>query len=98
MYVSVSSARLSMHRICAADPLGLDNRCCEPLRGYWEFNSGPLEEQPVILTTDLSLQLVFFLHILKSFLVKVVFVCVKTYQNSLYSLVCRSLTQSVLNC
>ena len=29
---------------------------CEPLRGCWELNSGPLEEQPVLLTTEPSLQ------------------------------------------
>jgi hypothetical protein len=28
---------------------------CEPQSGYWEENSGPLEEQLVLLTTELSL-------------------------------------------
>jgi hypothetical protein len=27
---------------------------CEPPWGCWESNLGPLEEQPVLLTTDLS--------------------------------------------
>jgi hypothetical protein len=29
---------------------------CEPPCGCWEFNSGPLEEQPVLLNSELSLQ------------------------------------------
>ena len=29
---------------------------CEPPRGYWELNSGPPEEQSVLLTTEPSLQ------------------------------------------
>ena len=29
---------------------------CEPLCGYWELNSGPLEVQPVLLTAKPSLQ------------------------------------------
>jgi len=29
---------------------------CEPPHGCWELNPGPLEEQPVLLTTDPSLQ------------------------------------------
>ena len=29
---------------------------CEPLRGCWELNSGPLEEQSVHLTAEPSLQ------------------------------------------
>jgi hypothetical protein len=29
---------------------------CEPLCGCWELNSGPLEEQSVILTVEPSLQ------------------------------------------
>ena len=31
-------------------------RCYEPLCGCWELNSGPSEEQPVLLTTKPSLQ------------------------------------------
>jgi hypothetical protein len=30
---------------------------CEPLCGCWELNSGPLEEQTMLLTTEPSLQL-----------------------------------------
>jgi hypothetical protein len=30
---------------------------CEPPCVYWEFNPGPLEEQPVISITEPSLQL-----------------------------------------
>jgi hypothetical protein len=29
---------------------------CEPPCGYWELNSGPLEEQPMLLTAEPSLQ------------------------------------------
>lgn len=29
---------------------------CEPPGGYWELNYGPLEDQPVLLTTELSPQ------------------------------------------
>ena len=29
---------------------------CEPPCGGWELNSGPLEEQPVLLTSEPSLQ------------------------------------------
>ena len=29
---------------------------CEPPRGCWELNSGPLEEQSVLLTSEPSLQ------------------------------------------
>jgi hypothetical protein len=29
---------------------------CEPPWGCWELNTGPLEEQPVLLTTEPSLQ------------------------------------------
>ena len=29
---------------------------CEPLCGCWEWDLGPLEEQPVLLTTEPSLQ------------------------------------------
>ena len=29
---------------------------CEPPCGYWELNSGPLEEQSVLLTAEPSLQ------------------------------------------
>ena len=29
---------------------------CEPPREYWELNLGPLEGQPVLLTSELSLQ------------------------------------------
>jgi hypothetical protein len=30
--------------------------CCETLCGYWELNPGPLQKQPVFLTTEPSLQ------------------------------------------
>jgi hypothetical protein len=34
---------------------------CEPPCGRWKLNSGPLEEQSVLLTTEPSLQLPDFL-------------------------------------
>jgi hypothetical protein len=37
---------------------------CEPPRGCWDLNSGPLEEQSVLLTAEPSLQPDFF-HFLK---------------------------------
>jgi hypothetical protein len=37
----------------ASDPI-IDG--CEPPCGCWELNSGPLEEQSVLLTTEPSLQ------------------------------------------
>jgi hypothetical protein len=37
----------------ASDPI-IDD--CEPPCGCWELNSGPLEEQPVLLTTEPSRQ------------------------------------------
>jgi hypothetical protein len=34
---------------------------CEPPCGFWDLNSGPLEEQSMLLTTEPSLQpLIFF--------------------------------------
>jgi hypothetical protein len=33
---------------------------CEPPCGCWELNSGPLEEQSVLLTPELSLQTTIF--------------------------------------
>jgi hypothetical protein len=33
---------------------------CEPPCGCWELNSGPLEEESVLLTTKPSLQPLFF--------------------------------------
>jgi len=37
----------------ASDPI---TDGCEPPCGYWELNSGPLEEQSVLLTAEPSLQ------------------------------------------
>jgi hypothetical protein len=40
------------------DPLELEvTDSCEPPCGCWELNPGPLEEQPVVLTIEPSLQL-----------------------------------------
>jgi hypothetical protein len=37
---------------------------CEPPRGCWELNSGPLEEQPVLLAAEPSLQSLVFVIII----------------------------------
>jgi hypothetical protein len=41
------------HQKRAPDPI---TDGCEPPGGYWELNSGPLKEQPVLLTAEPSLQ------------------------------------------
>lgn len=38
---------------------------CEPSSGFWDLSQGPLEEQPVLLTTDPSLHNPFYLIIKK---------------------------------
>jgi hypothetical protein len=40
---------------------------CEPPRGCWDLNSGPLEEQSVLLTTEPSLQPYLFIFIFNFF-------------------------------
>ena len=47
---------LQTHQKMGLDPI-IDG--CEPSRGCWELNSGPLDEQSVLLTTELSLQPAF---------------------------------------
>jgi hypothetical protein len=52
-------ANTSAHQRKALDSMGLhviDG--CEPLCGSWESNSSPLEDHPVFLTTEPSLQTV----------------------------------------
>lgn len=50
----VSSAHESQKR--ASDPLGPVTDSCELPHGCWESNPDPLQEQPVLLTTEPSLQ------------------------------------------
>ena len=45
---------------CALWPHGSITDGCEPLCGCLDFNLGPLEEQTMLLTTEPSLQLLFF--------------------------------------
>ena len=52
MYMSALPACLSACQKSASDPI---TDGCEPLYGCWELNSGPLEEQSVLLTTEPSL-------------------------------------------
>lgn len=40
-----------------SDPLDRELDDCESLYGFWELNSGPLEEQPVLLIAEFSFQL-----------------------------------------
>ena len=44
---------LQAHQKRASDPI---TDGCEPPSGYWELNSGLLEEQSGLLTTEPSLQ------------------------------------------
>jgi hypothetical protein len=46
---------------------------CEPPCGCWELNSGPLEEQSVLLTNEPSLQPYFFIFVFLIFVVVIVF-------------------------
>ena len=52
IYMSTGSC-LQTHQKRALDPI---TDGCEPPCGYWDLNSGPLEEQLVLLPTELSLQ------------------------------------------
>jgi hypothetical protein len=47
----VLSACMSTGQKRASDPI---SDGCEPLCGCWELNSGPLEEQPVRLTSEVK--------------------------------------------
>jgi hypothetical protein len=51
-----------MHQKRALDPI---TDGCKPPGGCWELNSGPLEEQSVLLTAEPSLQpfLVYFIYL-----------------------------------
>jgi hypothetical protein len=51
---------------------------CEPPCGYWELNSGPLEEQSVLLTAEPSPQLLFSVCL---FCFVCLFVCLKLCLN-----------------
>ena len=59
IYMYIYNYSLQTHLKRASDPNrdGSEPPCgCEPPRGCWELNSGPLEEQLVLLTTEPSLQ------------------------------------------
>jgi hypothetical protein len=51
--VCVHCCCLQTHQKRAADPL---TNGCEPPCGFWDLNSGPLEEQSVLFTAESSLQ------------------------------------------
>jgi hypothetical protein len=56
-YIQVHCSYLQMHQKRALD-LIMDG--CEPPCGCWDLNSGPLEEQSVLLTTEPSLHAPLF--------------------------------------
>jgi hypothetical protein len=80
MYESSAAYTPACLKRASVSPIG----GCEPPCGCWELNSGPSEEQPVLLTAEPSLQ-PFFQYV-SSF----VFVFVFVFQERvfLYSLVC----------
>jgi hypothetical protein len=53
MYMNALSAYTPTCQKKASDPI---RDGCEPPCGCWELESGPLEEQPVLLATEPSLQ------------------------------------------
>jgi hypothetical protein len=53
MYMSILSLSSDTHQKRASDPV---TDGCEPPCGCWELDSGPLEEQSVLLTAEPSLQ------------------------------------------
>jgi hypothetical protein len=53
MSMSALSACMSAYQKRELDPI---TDGCEPSCSYWELNSGLLEEEPVFLTTEPSLQ------------------------------------------
>ena len=53
LYIWLYCSCLQTHQKRASDPT---TGGCEPPCGCWELNSGPLEEQSVLLTTEPSLQ------------------------------------------
>jgi hypothetical protein len=65
---------MSTHQKKASDPT---TDGCEPPCGCWKLNSGPLEEQLVLLTTEPSLQPPSFLfqslHFIFNYLFEVLF-------------------------
>jgi hypothetical protein len=53
LYVKYTVSCLQMHQKKASD---LITDGCEPSCGYWDVNSGPSEEQSVLLPAEPSLQ------------------------------------------
>jgi hypothetical protein len=56
--ISALSTCMLAYQKRASDPI---TDACEPACGCWELNSGPLEEQSVLLTTDVSLWSLYLL-------------------------------------
>jgi hypothetical protein len=53
VYMTALSACMPAWQKRASDPI---TDGCKPPWGFWELNSGPLEEQPELLTSKPSLQ------------------------------------------
>ena len=53
LFMSTLQLSSDTHQKRASDPI---TDGCEPPCGCWELNSGPLEEQSVLLTAEPSLQ------------------------------------------
>jgi hypothetical protein len=53
LYIRVHCSCFQTHQKRASDPI---TDACEPPCGCWDLNSGPLEEQSVLLTAEPSLQ------------------------------------------
>jgi hypothetical protein len=66
MHISTPPLLSSTHQKSPSDPI---TNGCEPPCGCWELNSGPQEEQLVLLTTEPSLQpkVRFLMKMLESF-------------------------------
>jgi hypothetical protein len=52
-YICEYTVDVFRHQERAMDPI---TDGCKPPYGCWELNSGPLEQQPVLLTSEPSLQ------------------------------------------
>lgn len=57
MHVCAPQARSTLRgQEMASDPLKLELYGCGPPHGCWELNSGPMEEEAVLLPVEVSLQ------------------------------------------
>jgi hypothetical protein len=78
MCMGVLPAYMTLHHMCVwclqrleegiGCPGSVVTSSCEPLCGFWESNSGPLEDQPVLICAEPFLQSLDLLN-------TIVFVC-----------------------